>query len=314
MSKKLIYLVSFVLVLSLVGANVALGDVIEIPVAVESDDAEEDVGGSANFEIDLASSDIELMYDNDPNDPLDEQVVGLRFVDVQIPKGENIISAAVRFDADDVDDSEHVGNAYVIIEGELSPNPVTFENTANNITARPRTTAQVQWTSEPWPVDAGTHQKALTQDISSIIQEIVDQDGWAAGNALVLIFSDNPANPSVGIREAESFDGAGGNTARRPRLHITAISEVVTQPNPANGAENVLLDTTLSWWPGFGAVSHDGYIGTSSPPPFLGNTTEVSFDPGGLQPGTTYYWQLNAVEADGTTHTGEIWSFTTAGL
>jgi hypothetical protein len=79
----------------------------------------------------------------------------------------------------------------------------------------------------------------------------------------------------------------------------------------------VSLDATLSWWPGFGAVSHDGYIGISSPPPLLDNTTEVTFDPGvigGLQPGTTYYWQLNAVEADGTIHTGEIWSFTTAGL
>ncbi len=96
--------------------------------------------------------------------------------------------------------------------------------------------------------------------------------------------------------------------------YTALVTKAASGPNPANGAEDVALDAILSWWPGFGAVSHDGYIGISSPPPFIGNTPEVTFDPGvigGLQPNTTYYWQLNAVEADGTTHIGDIWSFTT---
>jgi hypothetical protein len=96
--------------------------------------------------------------------------------------------------------------------------------------------------------------------------------------------------------------------------YTALVTKAASGPNPANGAEDVALDAILSWWPGFGAVSHDGYIGTSSPPPFIGNTSEVTFDPGvlgGLQPNTTYYWQLNAIEADGTIHTGDIWSFTT---
>jgi hypothetical protein len=189
-------------------------------ITADSDDAEEDVGGSAAFEIDLISTDLELMHDNNPADPLDEQVVGLRFVGIGIPKGSTITEAWVQFDADDVDDPEHVGNAYILIDGELNPDPVTFENTPNNITGRPRTTAQVSWTSEPWPADGGTHQKALTPDISSIIQEIVDQDGWA-GSALVLIFSQDPATPSVGHRECESFNGAENNIDQRPLLHIS---------------------------------------------------------------------------------------------
>jgi hypothetical protein len=199
---------------------VAPAPVNEWRIAADSDDAEEDVGGSAAFEIDLTSSDLELMYDNNPADPLDEQVVGLRFVGIPIPKGSTITEAWVQFDADDVDDPEHVGNAYILIDGELNPAPITFENTPNNITGRPRTTAQVQWTSEPWPVAGGNHQKTRTPDISSIIQEIVDQDGWA-GSALVLIFSQDPATPSVGHRECESFNGAGGSIDQRPLLHIS---------------------------------------------------------------------------------------------
>jgi hypothetical protein len=54
------------------------------------------------------------------------------------------------------------------------------------------------------------------------------------------------------------------------------------------------------------------YFGTSSPPPFIGNQAESSFDPNGLEPDTTYYWQIDEVEADGTTtYTGDIWSFKT---
>ena len=44
MFKNFIVLTSFVLVLGLIGSNAAFGGIIEIPIAVESDDAEEDVG------------------------------------------------------------------------------------------------------------------------------------------------------------------------------------------------------------------------------------------------------------------------------
>ncbi|MCH8120514.1 MAG: hypothetical protein IIC00_12390 [Planctomycetes bacterium] len=429
--------------------------VVDIRIATGSDDAEEDVGGSASFAIDLTSSDLEFMYDNDPNDPNDEQVVGLRFVGVGIPAGAVITSASVQFDADDIDNDRHIGDTYALIEGELNPNPDTFEDTLNNITARPRTTAIVAWAPAQWMETHLQSPDEATSDISSIIQEIVDQDGWAAGNALVLILSQDPANPSVGLREAESFNGAGDNTVRRPRLHIEAIVSVATQPSPTNGAEGVPLDTTFGWWPGVNAASHDVYFDTSPmtplptppylvdvdshslpwvvangtitfdgqifndggdpdfisagasgnsldvpdlrnwaklsfdfdvdsvefiyggnagnitvqakdnagaiigslsqadtsdgqpagpvtfsgsgirsldwkdtsstkkfaaldnivltavPPALLGRTTQVSIDPGVLTPSTTYYWQVDTIEADGTKRVGAVWSFTT---
>ena len=56
-----------------------------------------------------------------------------------------------------------------------------------------------------------------TPDVSSIIQEIVNQPGWT-GEAIVLLFRDNPAKPSQGTREAESFDGTASEA---PLLHIS---------------------------------------------------------------------------------------------
>ncbi len=72
MSKKLIYLVSFALVLALAGTNVVLGDTVwEGRIEDDIDDVEEQSSGS----IDSTSSDLELP---------DDQVIGMRFLKVRV--------------------------------------------------------------------------------------------------------------------------------------------------------------------------------------------------------------------------------------
>ena len=96
-------------------------------------------------------------------------------------------------------------------------------------------------------------------------------------------------------------------------------------PNPSNGAEVQDTWSSISWAPGNTAVSHDVYFGDNfddvnagAESTSLGNQTEtdivVGFPgfafPDGLVPGTTYYWRIDEVEADGTTkHKGFVWSF-----
>ena len=97
-------------------------------------------------------------------------------------------------------------------------------------------------------------------------------------------------------------------------------------PTPGDGA--VYSDTwvSLAWRAGHTAVSHDVYFGENAADveagtgdTFQGNQGDaylvVGFPgfpyPDGLIPGTTYYWRVDEVEADGTTkHTGYVWSFT----
>ncbi len=110
-----------------------------------------------------------------------------------------------------------------------------------------------------------------------------------------------------------SYLWVGGD---RPNAH---------NPTPADGT--LLRETwvLLSWLPGDFAASHDVYLsenfddvdaGTSEA--FQGNQTLTEFTtgfpgfsyPDGLVPGTTYYWRIDEVEADGTTkHKGFVWSF-----
>ncbi len=224
MCRKLFLLTSLLLALGLVGTNVAMGGLVHVQVAAGSDDAEEGADGS----MDLTSSDLESVYDNDASNPADEQLVGIRFEGVQIPKGEVITRAYVRFDADDVNNDYHTGEVNAIVQGQLDPNPGTFTETANDISSRARTAAAVAWSPVVWTEP--THLKWVTSDISSVIQEIIDQDGWAAGNALVIVITQAPDIASTGIREAESFDGAGDSEDRRPVL----IVEYGTAHGPAD--------------------------------------------------------------------------------
>ena len=83
-----------------------------------------------------------------------------------------------------------------------------------------------------------------------------------------------------------------------------------SNPSPANLATDVNIYPILSWTAGAGAVSHDVYFGTANPPPFQINQLGTTYNPGGLQTGTTYYWRIDEKNAGGTA-IGIIWMFTT---
>jgi len=288
--------------------STAIGNIaISTNVKNSSDDAEEDLDGSAGFAIDLGSSDLEFMRDHD-DFPAGLQILGVRFVDIGLPKGTGILSAYVQFDADDVDNDFHAGDVHMFIEGELNPNPDTFASEPENISARPRTAAVVPWSPGQWMVTHLQSADEATSDISSIVQEIVDQDEWASGNALVLIFSEDsdPCNPSSGLREAESYNGS-----QAPLLHIDAATEVSGNPIPADGAIDIVQNTILNWSHGFTSVSSDVYFGTDGSPKMLETTTGTSYDVGKLATSTIYYWRIDETDADGNKHTGDVWSFTT---
>jgi hypothetical protein len=87
-------------------------------------------------------------------------------------------------------------------------------------------------------------------------------------------------------------------------------------PVPADGAEFVDLDTTLSWTAGFGGKMHTIYIGTDFDDVNDANDGvsqgPTNYTPDQLEPGKVYYWRVD--EDDGfATYKGDVWSFTTPG-
>jgi hypothetical protein len=88
-------------------------------------------------------------------------------------------------------------------------------------------------------------------------------------------------------------------------------------PVPTDGAVWQALDTTLSWTAGKVVVMHDLYFGTDEAAvaaadmsTFKGKLVTTSYDPGPLEPDTTYYWRVDQFTPTGTV-AGPVWSFTT---
>lgn len=108
------------------------------------------------------------------------------------------------------------------------------------------------------------------------------------------------------------FEVDGSNvsyTAYRIDYNVS-VSPKASNPNPENGAENVPVDTVLSWIAGIDAVSHDVYFGTTDSPTFIQNQLGTTYGPAAMNYETTYYWRID--EFDGSNiHTGDLWSFTT---
>jgi len=89
-------------------------------------------------------------------------------------------------------------------------------------------------------------------------------------------------------------------------------------PSPADGTQSVGMPL-LKWTAGVTTVAHDMYFGTNpvpGPDEYIARLplAQTSYFHGpGIAPGTTYYWRVDEVDADGTTiHTGDVWSFTSA--
>jgi hypothetical protein len=178
--------------------------IFETRITESSADAEEhtDTG-----KVNRGSSDLELV-----NQGVINQIVGLRFNGITIPRGATISNSYIQFQTDET----HSGVTRLSIEGgEHIGNVTTFTNTNQNISSRSRgTTAEVDWRPAPWTTvgEAGPHQQ--TPDISSIVQEIVDRSEWSSGNSLII---DINGDVGAGTRTAVSYDG---DPDAAPLLHV----------------------------------------------------------------------------------------------
>ena len=84
-------------------------------------------------------------------------------------------------------------------------------------------------------------------------------------------------------------------------------------PDPADGTVDVTMPL-FQWQAGLTAAMHDVYFGET---PELGEADFKGRQPalmyfhlGVLEPGKTYYWRVDEVDADGNVYEGTVWSFT----
>ena len=174
---------------------VAAGGVIEVRITNGADDVEERGDGI----LEIGSGDLELIQENTL------QVVGLRFVDLDIPRGARITNAWIQFTVD-----ETTGRTTTLTFGAHDiANAPPFAG-RGDLRARPLTTT-ITWQPARWVSVGDSGPAQQTPNLAAVIQQVIDNPDWAPGNAIALIIG------GQGKRIAESYEGTPTGA---PLLHI----------------------------------------------------------------------------------------------
>jgi hypothetical protein len=174
---------------------------VESRIKASADDAEQTV---KNGYMQLNSSDLELGHDYGF---VGEQLVGLRFRDLDIPVGAVITKAWLEFTAT----GNSLNPTVLTIRAQNAANAGAFTSSAFNISNRALTASAATWTPDMWPAASGSGPAQKSVDLSALVQEVVSKAGWSPDNALAFVVSGD------GVRNSVSFDGSPGAA---PLLHV----------------------------------------------------------------------------------------------
>ena len=171
------------------------GASLDFQVDDDDDDAEEFLLAGA---VDIGDNELDVST----NGLLES---GIRFRNVGVPQGATITAAYLEFTAKNNDNAP----TDMTIHGELAVNSAIFTTSSANISSRSKTVNVTNWPSVPsWSRD-NVYQ---TPSLINVVQEIVNQGGWVAGNAMTFTL-----NGTQGNRRIRSHDNS---SSRAPRLHI----------------------------------------------------------------------------------------------
>jgi len=123
-------------------------------------------------------------------------------------------------------------------------------------------------------------------------------------------------------RVDEVSNPRGGET-RRGDIWSFTTPGAIGNPQPAYCATDVGINATITWTAADSAALHQLYFGTdkeavrnadTSSPEYIGSRMlgGESFEPGLLEPNTSYYWRVDEVDGEGNVSTGPLWIFTTS--
>lgn len=171
-------------------ADTCVNKVVQAGINSGINDVEENSSGTVNS----GSSDMELVEDGSA------QTVGLRFVNLKIPQGADIVSADLTFTVDETDS----GTTTLTIKGENEDNSDIFSTSGTHNVSTRSTTGNVSWSPGAWNTVGEQH---TSPDLEPIVQAIVNRAGWESGNAMSFIITGS------GERTAEAFEGDAGSAA-----------------------------------------------------------------------------------------------------
>ncbi|MCG6969682.1 MAG: VWA domain-containing protein, partial [Gammaproteobacteria bacterium] len=163
-------------------------------ISIGGDDAEEVL---SNNNVSLGGNRININ---------NNQINGFRFNNTGIPQGASISSATLSLTSRTTSDAAMTLRLY----GELSNDALAFSSASGNLSSRTKTTSYVDWTPDAWTSN-GVY---TSQDISSVVQELVNQSGWMEDDLVLL----QTFQSGSGERQAYTYNS---NDAKAATLNVT---------------------------------------------------------------------------------------------
>jgi len=141
--------------------------------------------------------------------------VFLRFPNVTVPQGATISEAYITFTAYSNKTGTPVLTKIYFNDSDNATAPTDWTTQQ----AKVKTTAVVDWDINiAWANDS----EYDTDDLSDVIQEVVDRPGWVSGNAMMALIQDDGSADGV-YKNASSYDYS--SAAEKAELHITYSAE-----------------------------------------------------------------------------------------
>jgi len=327
MSKKLIYLVSFILVLGLVGS--ASADLIghwkfdegsgTVAYDVSGNGNDGTINGSPNWVPGVGGSALEFDGSND-----------------YVGTGKRLLDNMSEFTIACWVAAGNPGSSRIGLVGQNDLIEMGFMSGNAEMWTAVTGTTTTAWTFENYT----WHHITITGDATST-KVYLDGELKATGGGTS---NYGTSTYNVNIGGGGVWDGSGNwflGQIDDVRIYNHALSQIEIQiamkgaggkwpyalgPDPKDGALHLDTWANLSWTPGGFAVSHDVYfsdnfddVNSGSETAFQGSHPSTYFVvgfpgfpyPDGLVPGTTYYWRIDEVNdtEPNSPWKGDVWSF-----
>lgn len=185
------------------GTNQQTVDAVDIQDAEEKDVA-------SGLEVNVNDNDLEMAGAAEAGES--DHQIAVRFT-MNVPQGATICNAYIQFTSRS---TTSFGTLDATISAEAEDDSAPFVENNGELSARTKTAANVAWSVPLWPTSSQAGADQRTPDLSTIVQEIVDRPGWAAGNNTAFFFVPG----ATGYRRAKSITSG---TAVAPKLHVEYV-------------------------------------------------------------------------------------------
>ena len=184
----------------------------------KSDTGEETTNGDVN----ITSSDLEMTVDKS------QQLVGVRFRDLKLKRGEKVPQAFIQFTVDETGSEP----TQLVIRAEASDNAKEFATKDENISSRSLTKTSVEWAPKAWKKVDESGAAQATPDLTPLIAEVTARTDWKPGNAIAFVITGD------GKRVAQTR----AKGAPKLMMEMDAENEPITMMKPgAEKSYSVLL-------------------------------------------------------------------------